>query len=110
MTEHQIQKQIVSYLRLRNILVIETDVMGGLQFFSHKDKRRFAFIGHHNAMGYYKGTSDLIILQPKQAVFVEIKTLIGRQSKEQKEFETRVNKLGFKYLIWRSLDDCIKFV
>ena len=109
-TEHQIQYRIASYLRYNNIFFIETDVMSGLQYFSPKDARRFGYIAHHNKMGYVKGQSDLILLLPKRVVFVELKTEIGRQSKEQKDFESKVRDLGFEYYIWRSLEDAINFI
>lgn len=108
MSEHDLQKQIIAYLRLRKFLCFETDVMDGLKFFSPKDSRRFAFIKHHNDMGYIKGQPDLIILLPiGNALFVEVKTAKGRQSDEQKEFQRRVESLGFNYLIWRSVDDAV---
>lgn len=108
-TEHQIQYRIASHLRCQNIFFIETDVMSGLQYFSPKDTRRFGFISHHNKMGYVKGQSDLILLLPNRVVFVELKTEIGRQSKEQKIFEAKVRELGFEYCVWRSLEDARNF-
>jgi len=107
MTEHDIQKQIVEYLRLKNILVFNTDVMGGLQFFSHKDRRRFSFINHHKSMGYTKGQPDLIIAVQGSLVAVEIKKPKTYQSKEQKELQKQLEYQGIKYCVWRSLDDCI---
>jgi hypothetical protein len=38
-------------------------------------------------------------------IFVEVKKDKGVQSKEQIEFEGRVTKMGFKYVIVRSLDE-----
>jgi hypothetical protein len=37
--------------------------------------------------------------------FIEIKTSTGRQSDKQKDFENRVNLLGHKYFLVRSLDE-----
>lgn len=109
--EHDIQYSIVTYLRLHHILCIENDAMSGLQFFSPKDGRRFAFIKHHEKMGYEKGQADLaLLLKGGRCVFVELKTPKGRQSEEQKKFQRAVELLGFEYLIFRSLDDCINFV
>lgn len=107
--EHGEQKAIVEYLRLKKILVIQTDVMSGLQFFSHKDSRRFTFIAHHKNMGYEKGQSDLILIIPVKTIFVEVKTLKGYQSASQIKFQKNVESLGHDYFIWRSLDDCIKW-
>ena len=109
MTEHSIQYQIVQYLRLKNILVFESDVMSGLQFFSHTDGRRFAFINHHKKLGYINGQSDLVIVTKKEVLFVELKTATGKQSPEQKIFQKNIEVLGYKYLIWKSLDDCLNY-
>lgn len=108
--EHKIQYSIVTYLRLHRILCIECDVMSGLQFFPPKDSRRFAFIKHHQKMGYENGQPDLLLLLKGEVVFVELKTEKGRQKPEQKKFQEAVELLGFRYLLWRSLDDAIRFV
>ncbi|MCP3683803.1 MAG: hypothetical protein GY861_14050 [bacterium] len=109
MTEHEIQAQIVAYLRLKNILVFNLDVMSGLQFFSHKDHRRFAFINHHKKIGYEKGQPDIIIVLQDNLVAVEVKTETGRLSKEQKDIENKLTSLNNTYLVWRSLDDAIEW-
>lgn len=106
MAEHSIQYQIVQYLRIKNILVLETDVMSGLQFFGHTDGRRFAFINHHKKMGYLNGQSDLIIIG-KEVIFVEVKTATGVLSADQKIFKAEVERRGYKYVVWKSLDDCL---
>lgn len=109
MLEHDIQYQIVQYLRLKNILVFESDVMSGLQFFNHTDNRRFAFINHHKKMGYIKGQSDLVIVTKKEILFCEIKSEKGKQSPEQKYFQKQIESLGYKYVLWKSIDDCLKY-
>lgn len=65
--------------------------------------------------GTLAGVSDLIIYHHKKIeelgvmtvlnIFVEVKTETGNQSKEQKQFEARVTKMGFRYVIVRSLDE-----
>lgn len=55
--------------------------------------------------GLKKGVSDLIVLMPKRVIFVEVKTPIGSQSPEQKDFESLVKNLGFEYYLVRSLQD-----
>ena len=57
------------------------------------------------ATGVVAGVSDLIIVRQNEIIFVEVKTEIGKQSKEQKKFQESVEKLGFKYLLVRSLED-----
>jgi len=45
------------------------------------------------------------VLLPNKILFIEVKTDIGTQSKEQKNFQERVEKLGFEYHLVRSLED-----
>lgn len=57
------------------------------------------------SMGLKAGVSDLIILRPGETIFVEVKTATGQQSQKQKEFQSIVEKLGYRYLLVRSLND-----
>lgn len=52
------------------------------------------------------GEADLTLFQRGgKTIFIEVKTPTGRQSKQQRAFQKRVEELGFKYKIVRSLDD-----
>jgi hypothetical protein len=57
------------------------------------------------ANGMMSGVSDLIVLQDNEVLFVECKTDIGKQSDKQKEFQSCIENLGFKYFLVRSLFD-----
>ena len=57
------------------------------------------------ATGMLAGVSDTIVVFPNKVLFIEFKDDKGRQSDKQKEFEERVNKLGFEYYVIRSLDE-----
>lgn len=57
------------------------------------------------ATGLKPGASDLIVLFPNKPVFCEVKTPTGKQSEAQKEFQIQVEKLGFEYILVRSLDE-----
>lgn len=57
------------------------------------------------ATGLKRGASDLIVLFPNRAVFCEVKTQTGVQSEAQKDFQEQVEKLGFEYILVRSLLD-----
>lgn len=100
--EHNIQVGIVQYLRLRGFEVFAIPNGG----------RRDAVTGAKlKAEGVSAGVADLIILLPiGNVLFVEVKTAKGRQSPEQKAFQERVEKLGFNYVIWRSVEDAEKFI
>jgi hypothetical protein len=55
--------------------------------------------------GLLKGASDMVLIFPNgKLIFLELKIEKGIQSEEQKEFENRVNKLGFEYYLIRTLD------
>lgn len=63
------------------------------------------------AEGALSGVSDLIIMLPKRIVFVELKNgKKGYLSDSQKEFQSKVQELGFEYEVWRSVDDCTNFL
>lgn len=56
--------------------------------------------------GLMPGVSDLIVLLPDQKTFfIELKTDIGKQSEAQKDFQYKVELLGFQYKIIRSLNE-----
>ena len=58
------------------------------------------------ATGVLAGASDMICILPnKQLIFLELKTEKGVQSEKQKEFQKRVENLGFEYWLIRSLDE-----
>ena len=99
--EHLIQKSIVDFLRLNRIEVFAIPNGG----------RRDAVTGAMlKAEGVTEGVSDLIILLPNgKTVFVEVKTKKGKQSESQIEFQKRVEKLGFEYFVWRSVEDAVKW-
>mgnify|MGYP006283264231 CR=1 FL=1 len=53
-----------------------------------------------------KGFADLLFLiEGGRTLFVECKTKVGRQSKDQKRFERIVSDLGFVYILARSPED-----
>lgn len=56
------------------------------------------------------GASDLIVICKNNVYFVECKRPGGKQSKEQKEFESKIIKLGHKYIIINDLEVVSKFV
>lgn len=106
--EHTIQSHVCAFLRLRGCMVIDADVMAGLVYLPRNHPSRFAFVTAHKMMGYTKGQPDLIVLTPKgEVIFVEMKAgKKGFQSKEQKYFEDWAERHGFKYVVWRSAEDC----
>lgn len=98
--EHNIQVGIHRILTAYNILHFAVPNGG------HRSITTATFL---KAEGVMAGVADLIILLPNRAIFVEVKTDNGSQQKTQKDFQHKVEALGFDYLIWRSLDECIKW-
>lgn len=57
------------------------------------------------------GESDLTLFcRGGRTVFIEIKTGRGRQRKKQKKFQAAVERLGFEYIILRSVEDAERFI
>ena len=110
--EHDLQKQIVGYLRGNGILTIGTDVMSGLMFFGSNQINRMRFINHHKRMGYTVGQPDLVLLlKDGETLLVELKDgKKGHQSSEQKYFEVLAKNHSHNYVIWRSVQDAVDFV
>lgn len=57
------------------------------------------------ATGMLKGASDVYIVHNGQVLFVEFKAEDGKQSREQRMFQRKVEALGFKYFIIKTLQD-----
>ena len=100
--ESKIQQGIVRVLRKNGIYVFS--IPNGL--ITSKASARIAV-----AEGLKSGVADLEILLPNNKIlFVEVKTSKGKQSKEQKKFEKDITELGYEYQIWKSIEDCFKFI
>lgn len=99
--ESSIQRAVVDYLTKRGIFVFATPNGG---------KRGLIEACIMKGEGVKAGVSDLtILLDGGVCVFVEMKTAEGRQSESQKAFQAAVEKKGFAYMVWRSVDDAVKF-
>ena len=101
--EQRIQTAIVQYLRLNRYMAFS--VPNGINI-PTKGSREI-----YRRMGLLSGVSDLCVMLPDgKTLWVEVKTPKGRQSEEQKAFEAAALRLGHKYVVWRSIDDAIRFV
>ena len=84
--------------------------------------RSKATAGKLKAEGVVPGVADLILLVPTkyrvnaylEAIFpalcIEMKTSNGRQSPEQKEWQAKVERQGYRYAVCRSLDEFMAVV
>jgi hypothetical protein len=63
--------------------------------------------------GGTSGVSDLLLLVPKReyhGLCVEVKTPVGRQSENQKNWQRIIEAQGYRYEIVRSLDEFAELV
>lgn len=99
--EHYIQKSICQYLDLaQKQLDFEYYAVpnGGL--------RNIRVAAQLKAEGVKAGVSDLVLLfSYGKSFYAEVKTKTGKQSDSQKDFQQRIERLGFAYLLWRSVDE-----
>ena len=100
--ESQFQRAIVKYLRLRKIFCFS--VPNGVKLTTIQSKIAVA-------EGLLHGVSDLIVITPNKVTFAEVKNPngTGRQSDSQKEFQQKVESLGFEYMIWDNWDKVEQF-
>lgn len=106
--EHRIQTAMVDWFRAQypkmqhNLFAVPN---GG---------RRDAVTGAMlKAEGVLAGVADLILLKSNRhygALLIETKARKGKQRDSQKEWESKITKDGYKYVIVRSLDDFMREV
>lgn len=106
--EHRIQTAMIGWFRMQypkmqhNLFAVPN---GG---------RRDAITGAIlKAEGVLAGVADLILLKSNRnygALLIETKTRKGKQRDSQKEWESKITKDGYKYVIVRSLDDFMREV
>ena len=99
--ENKIQQEIVVFFR-NNYQRLDKGVI-----FSIPNERQGGFMAMKLLLqtGLLSGVSDLIVVLPDRVLFVEVKTVIGRQSEKQKKFQANVENLGYSYHLVRSLKD-----
>lgn len=72
--------------------------------------RSKATAGKLKAEGVTAGVADLLLLIPSQGfhgLAIEMKTEDGRQSPAQKAWQAKVEAMGYKYVVVRSLEQFI---
>lgn len=97
--EHTLQTACVRWFRYQYPKNVILSVPNGGTRDNKKEAARL------KAEGVLAGVSDLIVISEKKVFFIEMKTAIGRQNKNQKEFQQKVEKLGFLYFICRSFQE-----
>ncbi len=59
----------------------------------------------NKAIGVVAGVADLEYFYDRKAYFIELKTEDGHQSKDQKEFQSRIEEQGGAYVVIRSFEE-----
>lgn len=96
-SEKHIQKAILDYLSYKNIF--------------HYRQNSGAFkteSGGYMRTASVSGLPDIVAIKDGIYIGLEVKTATGRQSKEQKDIESKITAAGGLYLVVRSLDDVRK--
>lgn len=99
MSESKIQSDCVKWLWN------EYPETRGCFFAINNNSEHVARAMQRKAIGLVKGVSDTIFLWKSKTYLIEFKTDTGRQSQEQKRWETVVINQGFRYFIIRSLEE-----
>jgi hypothetical protein len=83
---------------------------------TYPDERGLLYMNYNNAknkshgailkaIGMVAGVADLTLLTKSGAVFIELKTEIGKQSPMQKQWEAKVREYGYQYHVVRTLEE-----
>ena len=99
-TENRIQQDCYTFLHNQHIH------LRGLYFEIHNNAFSAQSGMRHKAIGRIAGVADNCLLLPagRGIVFFEFKTEDGKQSPEQKNWETIVKFNGYKYYLVRDLE------
>ncbi len=121
--EDDIQAQIIQYCKIKKILCfavindasfsgqIRKILIGSLGKVKGLQKASMIIskiVNRNKKIGLMPGVSDLVLVLPGKTVFIELKTVKGKMSEEQKVFMSRITKLDHSGYICRSLDDFIE--
>ena len=111
LSEHQIQSQIVQYLKVNHILYFAVPngvMLGGTRI----SKARY--ILYLIKEGFRPGAIDLVIVldikNTPSTLYVEVKTDKNKLTEKQKEFKEELLTRGHTHMIWRSLDHAIEYL
>tara|TARA_R110002012_G_scaffold82720_1_gene208866 strand:+ start:131 stop:490 length:360 start_codon:yes stop_codon:yes gene_type:complete len=111
MSEERLQSEVVKYIQLQYPKVKYCASLGG-QYQPFQSQRNRA-----RKTGYVKGFPDLFIYESRtingityHGLALEIKTIKGRATKEQKEWIEALNERGYKAVIVKGLPDILNCI
>ena len=110
MSEARLQSEVVKYIQLQYPKVKYCASLGGI-----RTSMTQAVIAKRT--GYVKGFPDLFIYESRtvngityHGLALEIKTIKGRATKEQKEWIEALNERGYKAEVVKGLPDILKLI
>lgn len=105
MTELQIQQQIVKTLRASSVWChsVPNEAAGRIS-----SKRQLNRLVQLKAAGLTAGVADLVVWWPVGIGYVEVKTVKGRLSENQRAFRDLCASRGIPYDVVRSVDDAMQ--
>jgi len=109
-TENDLQVQVVNLLRKHNFIPICTDLIGPVLRFIPTVEGRIRFTQWSKARGGAVGIPDLVVVHRTGTFFLELKTPTGRLSPEQKIWRDRLIAEGYEYHLWRTIEECQKYI
>lgn len=101
MSEHDEQRALVDWVDLQYPGLLFYAIPNGAHL-AGNDNRRFAQINKLKSEGLVPGTPDLFFAEPRggyAGCFVEMKTLTGKLSENQKEFLARAEERGYYTIV-----------
>lgn len=103
LSEAQIEHQILSFLESKRIFAWKNPTSGyfdAKRKIFKKQKSRFAI----------NGVSDIIALHKGQAIFIEVKSKVGKESIDQKRFRENVENSGCIAFVAKSVEDVYRYL
>ena len=107
MSEARLQSEVVKYIQLQYPKARYCASLGG-QYKPFQSQRNRA-----RKTGYVKGFPDLFIYEARNGyhgLALEIKTIKGRATKEQKEWIEALNERGYKAEVVKGLPDILDLI
>ena len=102
--EQDLQRACVKWFNL------QYPEMHGLLFMCHQNASSRIQQSILKGLGLIAGVSDLILLSPSGAVFIELKAGKNKQTDVQKEWQAKVEAYGYPYVVVNSLEQFIEEV
>jgi hypothetical protein len=100
--ETDIQSAILDYLALKRVLAIRINNIPAT-YIDKAGARQSRRLPKHTP----RGIADILVIKAGGAIFLEVKSEIGKQSADQNEFAAKVFVAGLRYWVVRSIDDVV---